>query len=95
MITLRIEPISLSSFFSFDLIFCTSPALILASKFYRSIAFILASKLTRRSLWRVEIFAGYNFFGSQLEDTITESLSALYKYVIQTKQYWTFKTRNI
>ena len=64
MITLHMEPVSLSSFFFFDLIFCTLTVL------------ILASKLTWRKLWRVEIFAGYNFFGSQPEDTLNKSLPA-------------------
>ena len=76
MITLHMEPVSLSSFFFFYLIFCTSTVLILVSKFCTTIVLILASKLTRRPLWRVEIFVGYNFFGSQPEDTITEALSA-------------------
>ena len=64
MITLHMEPVSLSSFFFFDLIFCTS------------IVLILVSKLTRRPIWRVGIFAGSNFFDSQPDDTSTESLSA-------------------
>ena len=74
----------LSAFFY--LTFCTSIFLILASKFSTSIVSILPSKLTRGPLWRVEIFAGYIFFGFQPEDTIAESLSA--PYIVVSLHHW-------